>query len=120
MEYKVLVEDGTTKWYYNGKLHREDGPAVEYSTGVKAWYKEGNLHREGGPALEYPNGYKEWFKEGKFHREDGPAVEYTNGNKDWYLEGEKLSEEEFLKRTNLHLCDKVVEVDGVKYTLVKV
>jgi len=32
-------------------------------------------------------------------REDGPAVEWWDGRKSWYLNGEKLTEQEFLKRT---------------------
>jgi len=28
-------------WYLNGKYHREDGPAVEYSTGHKEWWING-------------------------------------------------------------------------------
>ena len=38
-EYKVRVYDnGTQCWYQNDKLHREDGPAIEYAGGYKAWY----------------------------------------------------------------------------------
>jgi len=46
-------------------LHREDGPAVEYSNGHKEWHLNGNLHREDGPAIEYSYGAKEWFYYGK-------------------------------------------------------
>jgi hypothetical protein len=42
----------------NGKLHREDGPAVEYADGSKKWYLNGKLHREGGPAVEYCRRHK--------------------------------------------------------------
>ena len=39
IEYKVKVDDnGTKAWYLNDKLHREDGPAIEYSNGNKFWY----------------------------------------------------------------------------------
>jgi hypothetical protein len=38
-------------WYKDDKLHREDGPAVEYKDGVNCWYKNGLLHREDGPAM---------------------------------------------------------------------
>ena len=34
-------EHGTTRWYLNDKLHREDGPAAEYATGGKYWYLNG-------------------------------------------------------------------------------
>jgi hypothetical protein len=37
--YEVKVfSDGTKKWYLNGKCHREDGPAIEYSYGPKFWF----------------------------------------------------------------------------------
>jgi hypothetical protein len=40
--YEVIVQDdGDKEWYLNGKLHREDGPAVEYSSGTKVWYLNG-------------------------------------------------------------------------------
>ena len=35
-------EDGTKRWYTNDKLHREDGPAVEYPNGNKFWYLHGH------------------------------------------------------------------------------
>lgn len=49
----------TRKFYKNGRLHRDNGPAVEVfflsETGerfiaARRWYREGNLHRETGPA----------------------------------------------------------------------
>jgi len=69
----------------NGKLHREDGPAIEYANGEKHWYLNGKLHREDGPAIEYKNGEKQWWLNGKRHRKDGPAIEYKDSNKRWYL-----------------------------------
>ena len=42
IEYTVKVSDfGTKSWYLNGKQHREDGPAIEYSSGHKSWYLNG-------------------------------------------------------------------------------
>ena len=39
IEYTVKVyESGSKFWSLNGKLHREDGPAVEYADGGKSWY----------------------------------------------------------------------------------
>lgn len=32
---------GVKRWYLNGKLHRENGPAVEGSNGEKYWYLDG-------------------------------------------------------------------------------
>jgi hypothetical protein len=49
--------------------------------------------------IVYNDGSRSWWLDFQLHREDGPAVEYPNGYKGWYLKGEKLTEEEFLKRT---------------------
>jgi len=72
-----VSEDGTKKWYLNDKLHREDGPALEFTNGVKEWWQNGELYRENGPSIEWPDGFKEWF---------------TNG--------ERLTEKEFNKAMN--------------------
>ena len=45
--YTVDVYDnGSKEWCLNGKLHREDGPAVEHTGGTKCWYLNGQRHRE--------------------------------------------------------------------------
>jgi len=62
---------------------------------------KGELHRENGPAIEWTSGTKEWWLNGKRHREDGPAIERTNGTKVWYLNDEELTEEEFNARTQV-------------------
>ena len=42
IEYTVKVyPNGTKYWYLNGKLHREDGPAIESANGSKSWYLNG-------------------------------------------------------------------------------
>ena len=42
IKYKVKVyANGTKHWFLNGKLHREDGPAVELANGTKSWYLNG-------------------------------------------------------------------------------
>jgi hypothetical protein len=90
--YTGIVEypDGTRQWYLNGKLYRENGPAVERADGSKSWYLNGILHREDGPAIERADGGREWWRKGKQHREDGPAVEWASGRKAWFLNGECL------------------------------
>ena len=71
IEYKVRVyNNGDKQWYLNGKLHREDGPAIEFANGDKSWYLNNKLHREDGPAVEYDNGSKHWYLNGKLHREE--------------------------------------------------
>jgi hypothetical protein len=75
IKYEVTVyEDGTKSWRLNGKRHREDGPAIEYSGGAI--------------------GAKFWCLNDELHREDGPAIEYADGDKCWYLNGQRLTEEE--------------------------
>jgi len=40
-EYTVIEDNGDKKWYLNGPLHREDGPAIEGADGSKKWYLHG-------------------------------------------------------------------------------
>lgn len=72
-----------------------------HSCGTKMWYLNGRLHREDGPAIEWADGSNEWWLNGKRHREDGPAVEFWCGEKHWFLNDVWLSEEEFNARTKV-------------------
>jgi hypothetical protein len=54
-------EDGSRFWFLNDRLHREDGPAIEYYSGRKDWYINGKYHRKDGPAIEFANGDKSWY-----------------------------------------------------------
>ena len=38
---KIKKTQNNTKYYLNDKLHREDGPAVEYSGGDKEYWYHG-------------------------------------------------------------------------------
>ena len=67
--------DGSRYWYLNGKLHRENGPAIEVEY-------DGRLHRE-------------WWLNDKRHREDGPSIEWAIGARAYHLNGVMLSEEQF-------------------------
>jgi hypothetical protein len=99
---------------------------IEYTVkvntnGYKAWYLNDELHREDGPALEYSDGDKEWWINGNLHREDGPAVEYSNGDKAWFLDGKELTEQEHKAATSKPTCEgKIVGIDGKKYKLKEV
>lgn len=96
----MKIEYGNKVWRNEeGKLHRLDGPAVEYADGTKVWMVEGKFHRLDGPAEELANGTKAWYVDGKCHRLDGPAIEWADGDKEWYVEGEELTEDEFNERT---------------------
>jgi hypothetical protein len=61
-EPKIITDrSGNKFWYFNGLLHREDGPAIEGYEGSKAWYLNGKLHRTDGPAVEWAKGAKDWY-----------------------------------------------------------
>ena len=121
--YKVEVYDSGNKyWYLNGKLHREDGPAIEYANGGERWYMNGQLHREDGPAIEYANGGERWYMNGQLHREDGPAIEYTNGSKRWFLNDIEYTEAEFnakMKPAKELSIGEIEKILGYKVKIVK-
>ena len=58
--------------------------------GIRRWFdEEGKLHREDGPAVIFCGFVKEWYLHGKLHREDGPAVIYADGTVEYWLNGEE-------------------------------
>ena len=76
----------------------KDGLDID-TYGTKYWYLNDKLHRSDGPAVEYYNGTKCWCLNGEYHRTDGPATEYSDGTKYWYINGVELSEEQYLQET---------------------
>ena len=115
--------DGVVVWRHcdTGKLHREDGPSLEYVSGTKMYHINGELHRENGPAIDYGDGTMEYYIHGKRHRDDGPAfvclpasteywlngelhrvdgpaIERPDGSVEYRLDGKKVTREEFEKR----------------------
>ncbi len=108
--YRFLLESESTRRVFGdhvewrnpqGNLHREDGPAVEYTDGTKEWFLDGQRHRLDGPAVEWADGTKAWWVDDQLHRLDGPAVEHADGRKEWWLDGWKISEVDFWQRTPL-------------------
>jgi hypothetical protein len=100
--YVVIGELNNDRLYYkNEKLHREDGPAIEYEDGTCLWFIEGKEYTEEeydkkilemkvqNPVInEY--GTKIWKNEkGEYHRIDGPAIEFMNGDKYWFQNGNR-------------------------------
>jgi len=97
-EYTVKVyDDGEVRWYLNGNLHREDGPALTYGD-YQAWWLNGKRHREDGPAI-IDGDYHSWWLNGKRHREDGLAV-IDGDYQAWWLNGVEYTEDEFNKKIN--------------------
>lgn len=46
IEYIVKVWGDSTEWWLNGKLHNEDGPAIEWKDGRKQWFIDGIEYNE--------------------------------------------------------------------------
>ncbi len=100
-EYTVKVYNNRTEWYQNGKLHRLDGPAVEWA-----------------------NGDKSWFQNGQYHRLNGPAIEWVDGGKEWWIKGEQLTRDQFNQRANPKpvelTLDQVAERFGIPVEQLKI
>ena len=81
------LPDGSREWRVEGKLHREDGPAVTYGDGGASWWLHGINHREEGPAAVFADGSRAWYQNGRLHRLDGPALEQPDGRMGWFRGG---------------------------------
>ena len=108
------------EWRWDGRLHRDDGPALEGYDNFRGiwlvgWYQRGQLHRDDGPAevtyqpygqpLQSPADHPSecplllaWYQRGQLHREDGPALEQ------YYFDG-CLSDRVWYQRGQLHRDD---------------
>ena len=95
-----VLPSGLKEWRLRGKLHRIDGPAVEWSNGIKEWWLNGKRHRTDGPAIEWTDGTKGWYLNGNLHRTDGPALERADGSKAWCLDGEQVSWQDLYRQAN--------------------
>ena len=102
LSLECRVDAMGTLRYYNaqGQLHREYGPAIEYSNGSRVWYQNGQRHRIDGPAVEYSDGDRVWYQNGQRHRIDGPAVEYSDDGRAWYINGKVLTEAEWQQQVS--------------------
>lgn len=75
-------------------------PLVSY----KHWYVNGKRHRENGPAVEYSDGSEEWWVNDQLHREDGPAVTTSMiDQEEYWLNNNQMSKEEWQAATNTSL-----------------
>jgi len=90
----IDVYSGAREWWFNGKWHREDGPAVIHGDGTRQWCINGLHHRIDGPACEYLDGSKSWYVNGKRHRIDGPACEWKGEEEEWYIDDKRVTEEQ--------------------------
>jgi len=75
----------------------------------RLYYKGHLVHRDDGPACEWSDGSKTWYIDGKKHREDGCALEYTNGRREYFIDGIEYSKKEYLKIINLKSKKKTMD-----------
>jgi len=76
-EGKYLIKEYKDRkvYFFNGKLHREDGPAFETVDGHKEWYLNGCRHREDGSAIQWEDGSEGWYLAGYFYTEQEHKIE---------------------------------------------
>jgi hypothetical protein len=102
MDNPITDKHGTRRWLdSNGKLHRDDGPAVIYADGTKEWFQHGRYHRDDGPAIDEADGDKEWWQHGRRHRDDGPAIEWDDNQNYWFLRDKYLSFNNWLDKVDM-------------------
>lgn len=80
-----------------GQKHRIYGPAyISEVYSIKEWYRNGKLHREDGPAVVLKKS-EIWFLNGKKHRIGGPAVTSKGGPNGYWINGKKYKPKEYKK-----------------------
>lgn len=116
----MILKCGSKIWYRNNLIHRDHDslPAeMRRDTMVpyNAYYQDGKLHRENGPAIIFSGSSpsKEWFKNNIRHREDGPAI-ITKDKKLYFLRGQELKKKEFKRiRAEEELATKEKELKDI-------
>lgn len=102
----IIQTDKATTYYLDGKLHREDGPAIIREDGQMFWFLNGEaitqaqyMEKTNNTATQYiikNTGGTFYFKDRRmtiYHREDGPAYVGVSGTKEWYLNGKRHRED---------------------------
>ena len=110
-QYKILAEK------YNQVLEADQEPTLRVGPdGTKSWRLNGKFHRLDGPAIEWTDGTKSWYQNGKLHRLDGPALESPRLlSKAWYIDGIEYNEKKFdLKKRTRELLKKASDETGIE------
>lgn len=88
---------GMTYHYFNGKLHRLDGPAMVSELGYQAWFQNGIRHRINKPAVIVPPNcgfnfppipgsntlHQYWYLWGSCYREEQDNIDIIKRNDFW-------------------------------------
>lgn len=117
--YSIMRIEG--KYQYEEHWHLDDKQG-KFVLDTCRYYWEGQIHREDGPALitfkaDGSKGTESWIRHGKRHRENGPAwIDMVNPEKpiyQYYIEGKILSEEEFWDTYPKKKCNSCYQIgDG--------
>ena len=100
---KILYTTGTTVFYKNGEIHRDNDLPAVVDPNNETWYQNGLIHRDGGAAIIfYELGrpvQQFWLQHGVRHREDGPAIEHLEEHRKaydcYFIDGVLLTKDEF-------------------------
>ena len=87
-----ILDDKSICYCKNGKIHREDGPAIIYRNGATYWYLNGLQHRESGPAIDFDRHRKSWYYKDICY---GRNNEFTNET--WLEKVKELKYKEMLE-----------------------
>lgn len=84
-------DTGVTYYFRDGKLSRDDGPAVDSPDGTIMFFQNGLLTRDGDlPAIISATGSMFFFLYGVLHRADKPAVIASDGTVGYFFDGNPL------------------------------
>jgi hypothetical protein len=89
--YDVDYDTNGVFWFFDSRIHRELGPAIQYYDGTEVWYKHGVIHREHGCAIKYQDGNMHWFYEDDRFRDDGPAIINSAVDRRYHIFGRLVS-----------------------------
>jgi hypothetical protein len=77
-----------SRWYNYGKLHRADDKPAIVGTDKLVWYVHGRPHREGAPAwLNLKTNTSLWFRNGQLHCDNDKPAWASNEVFKWYRHG---------------------------------
>ncbi len=86
-EITPMGKKGKLKYYFEGKLHRKDGPAIISKRGKLEYWENGIKHRANGPAVRKRDGTIEYWINGVLHCDNGPAVMRKDNVCEYWLNG---------------------------------
>lgn len=104
-------------WTINNKLHCVIGPAIEYECQDKIWYYLGKHHNKDGPAVVQGN-FTVWCKHGEKHRDNDEPAECCKGAYlVWYIDGKLHRDNDrpaFIKSIGNELTAKWYQHDKIQ------